>query len=369
MVSSNVNVLLYLYLFVCILLILFNVFYIFYADLIKRGISREAGSWVGYIRKELDTVGTDSVSEAHIRKLSKYCSHTNGLLAYYRALESLNTEDDLLPKLALYMKGCKRAYEELALEYLNKDDMDKAFMAYFVSVTSQAYKGDYQRIYIILKTYMDGSSIYCRENILKALYALGDADKLCDFLLVMDGNEMYHNRKLLTDGLYSFNGDKDKLAELLWSHRDDFSEETLLSVIGFITIVSGDYGKVFYDHIRKETVSLEEKLAFLRYFRKHAYDCVVPLLYDYMNDDDKDVNVSIVTASVLSAYPSDETRAVLRKALTSRNWHIRLNAANSLVDFNLDTDAIKDILSVDDKYAKEVMTYVLEERGIDVPVC
>ncbi len=369
MVSSNVNVLLYLYLFVCILLIIFNVFYIFYADLMKRSISREAGTWVVSLRKELDNIETGSVSEVHLTKLKKYCVHTNGLLAYYRALESLKTEEDLLPRLSLYMKGCKRVYEELALRYIDKDDTDKAFMAYFVSDTCHAYEDDYQRIYIILKAYMDESSIYCRENILKALYAFGDANKLCDFLLIMDNNEMYHNRKLLTDGLCSFNGDKETLAKLLWSHKDDFSEETLLSIIGFITFVSDDYCSVFQHFIESKTASLEEKLACLRYFRKHKYENIVPLLYEYMNEDVADVNISIVTASVLSAYKSDETKAVLTKALTSKNWYIRLNAANSLVDFDLSPEDIKDILSVDDRYAKEVMIYVLDERGIDVPDC
>lgn len=369
MVSSNVNVLLYMYLFVCILLIVFNVFYIFYADLMKRSISRDAGTWVALLRKELDNVEAGGVSEKHLKTLQKHCSHTNGLLAYHRALESLKTEEDLLPRLSLYMKGCKRVYEELALKYIDKDDMNKAFMAYFVSDTFHAYESDYRRIYIILKAYMDESSIYCRENILKALYALGDANNLCDFLLVMDGNEMYHNRKLLTDGLCAFNGDKEMLAKLLWSHKDDFSEETLLSIIGFITFVSDGYGSVFQRFIESKTTSLEEKLACLRYFRRHKYENIVPLLYEYMNEDVVDVNISIVTASVLSAYKSDETKAVLTRALTSRNWYIRLNAANSLVDFDLSPEDIKDILSIKDKYAKEVMIYVLDERGIDVPVC
>jgi hypothetical protein len=368
MVSSNVNVLLYLYLFVCILLIAFNVFYIFYADLIKSGISREAGNWVTLIRNEVANVETKGVSEKHLKKIKKDCIHTNGLLAYYRALESLKTEEDLLYNLALYMKGCKQIYTELAFKYINKEDMDKAFMAYFLADTYFAFENDYQRIYIILKEYVVDSSIYCRENILKALYALGDAEKLYDFILLIDRNEMYHHKKLLTDGLCSFNGDKERLAELLWSHRDKVSENTLLSIIGFITVISDGYKEEFYKYIQKKTIPLEVRLACIRYFRKHTYDKVIPLLYSYM-DENIDTNISIVTASVLSAYPSEETKDVLKQALTSRNWYIRLNAANSLVDIGLDEIALKDVLAINDRYAKEVLIYVLEERGIDVPVC
>lgn len=366
MVSSNVNVLLYLYLIVCVLLILFNIFYIFYADQIKKGISREAGNWVSAIRKELENIDNKCVSYTHLQKIKKSCSHTNGLLAYYRAIESLKTEEDLLPKLVIYMMECKQAYEDIAIKFINKEDMDKAFMAYFISATYPAYENSYQHIYIILKKYADDSSIYCRENILKALYALGDSDILYDFLKLIDKNEMYHNKKLLTDGLCVFNGDKEALAELLWSHHNDFSEVTLLSIIGFITLISDDYCETFYNFMQKKSTTLEEKLACIRYFRKHKYEKVVPLLYQYMGEEN-DTNVSIVTASVLSAYKSDETFKVLKKAITSRNWYIRLNAANSIVDISSDAEAIKDVLSVNDKYAKEVLIYVLEERGIDVP--
>ena len=69
MVSSNVNVLLYLYLFICVLLILFNIFYIFYADMMKRNISRDAGTWVVLLRTEISRVEKSGVSEMHITRL------------------------------------------------------------------------------------------------------------------------------------------------------------------------------------------------------------------------------------------------------------------------------------------------------------
>ncbi len=368
MIDSNVNVILFAYLLICVLLILFNIFYIFYADMTKRMISRSAGKWVAEIRKELEKVKEEEqISEDHINKIKEQAGTTNGLIAYSRALESLKTEEDLLYLLSKYMKGCKDAYLDLAIKCIDNDDMDKAFMAYFITSTFEAYDGKYDQVYIILKTYLVDSSIYCKENILKALYAFGDAQKLCELLLLMDTEGMYHHKKLLSDGLCAFNGDKNSLARLLWQHESEFSEHTRIAIINFIATISNEYNSDFYAKLKSSDVSVEEKLAYIRYFSKHIFAPVCRQLYTFLQTNE-DTNLSIVSATALSSYPSKETVSVLKQALKSRNWYIRFNAAHSLINISTDPEFIQDILNTEDKYAKEIFVYALEEKGINVNV-
>ena len=70
-----------------------------------------------------------------------------------------------------------------------------------------------------------------------------------------------------------------------------------------------------------------------------------------------------MAARALRSYPGEETKQTLIKALRSRNWYVRQNAAASLVDMDLSQKEIKALCSDEDRYAREMFIYVLESRG------
>lgn len=363
MVTSNVNILLYAYLLACILLIIFNIFYIFYADLSRKKVNANTKKWKKEISEELEFIEEKGVSDRHIFYVQKNVSKTNELLAYFIALEELSKENNK-EKLDIYYKNFSDIYADLAFYFINKDPMDKAFMAYFISKTFKAFEDDnYGKIYVILKEYISNSTVFCRENILKALYAFGDATKVYDFLAIMEDNEMYHHKKLLSDGLTTFAGDKSELAEILWNNRKRFKENTRISIIAFINTLDDDYKTQFLYAMQRKNVSVEEKIAYLRYFKNHKYELAGDVILSYLKEN-IDTNLSIVAATVLSSYPSTNTIKVLKQSLTSPNWYIRLNAANSLIDIKIPDEDIDEILNGNDKYARDILIYVLEERGI-----
>ena len=121
--------------------------------------------------------------------------------------------------------------------------MDKAFAAYFISMTTRCYKEEESPIYRIMMDYAEDSSVYCRENLLKAFYAFGNCQALFNFMVMQKDLGFTHHKKLLSDGLMPFKGDKEKLAELLWDNRSRFSVNTQLAIIAFITGIQADYLK------------------------------------------------------------------------------------------------------------------------------
>ena len=101
----------------------------------------------------------------------------------------------------------------------------------------------------------------------------------------------------------------------------------------------------------------------LRYFQNHIYPPVRELLLKYLvSGEQTDLNMIIVSASVLSHYPSEETRQALRKALHHSNWYVRYNAASSLVYLSKDTSVLEDVLQGEDRYAREILNYMLEKK-------
>ena len=64
--------------------------------------------------------------------------------------------------------------------------------------------------------------------------------------------------------------------------------------------------------------------------------------------------------SALAVYPGPQTLEILKKETSSKNWHVRRNAAKSLAVLNTDRDALADILQGNDRYAKEMLEYQLD---------
>ena len=61
---------------------------------------------------------------------------------------------------------------------------------------------------------------------------------------------------------------------------------------------------------------------------------------------------------------------VLKGALSSRNWYVRYNAAQSLGALGLDYTDLIDIFEGDDRYAEEMLRYrfdqnKLKEKGVN----
>lgn len=347
------------YLFVCTLLIAFNIVYIFYSAWNRKQIEKETVKWVGIIEPKIQNIDNSLVGRDHLSMVQKKTQNTDGLLAYSRALERVHCEE---AKKRKYYEQCAEVYQRIVSEYAKKDSMDRAFAAYFISKNCPYYGDEYHQLYDLLLSYFDDSSVYCRENVLRALYACGNVQAVYNMLSRMEEHHIFHHRKLIADGLITFKGDKKALADMLWSHMDMFGENMQIAVINFITATQEDYGEAFMQALHKKHQSIEITLSLIRYYRRHYYEPILPLLYDYMNSD-VDNSISIVVAGVLTKYPTEETREVLRNSIHHSNWYVRLNSATSLVEMSINDEDAEAIIESGDIYAMEMLRYVLEEKN------
>lgn len=64
-------------------------------------------------------------------------------------------------------------------------------------------------------------------------------------------------------------------------------------------------------------------------------------------------------ASALGKYPGEDTIIALKSALKSKYWYVRLNAARSIAELDVEKDKLMDILDGEDLYAKEQLMYQL----------
>ena len=167
---------------------------------------------------------------------------------------------------------------DLAVEYGKRQSMERAYFADVIARFPPYTDGKHHPLMEILTAYMENSTVYCRENVLRALSSLGNAQAVETALQVLNDGGYFHHHKLLADRLTDFTGDCEALAARLWRHKNAWSGEMMVAVVEFITNCSENYCETFLPLLRDEWEDLELRLCAMRYFRRHPYPPAHPVL-------------------------------------------------------------------------------------------
>lgn len=349
-----VRAVIFFYIFICVVLLLFNLLYIFRSGSVKRRQKQRIQRWETYLDSFLEGSPVWDSGEL-LRRLKD----TEELTAFFTAMES---RKDMQPEEAVrFFQENRPLILELAGVYQKKDAMEQAFFAYVIAsfYPPVGDKGD--PLAEQLLSYLDGSTVYSRENVLNALSALGSAQSVEHAFILMSQRGWYHDPRLLSDGLTRFQGDQDALANRLWKNRRQLSECFQVGLIRFADTLSGDsFAENFLKALETEQFPAETRFALVRYFRRHPIPYAKPVLLQLLKGDSEGKrDLSIAAAASLAAYPDGETRQALKDALHSQNWYVRQNAARSLKTMGVTWEEVR-TGSGGDRYAADMLEYIFE---------
>lgn len=358
-----VNGAIYFYIFICISLLTFNLIYILSSSYLKKSQRRRAAIW----RRELNSVlrninqGYD-VQEDHKIRLKQKLRWTEEMIAYNEAIQqiSLRYEDSMKS----YFDNCRDVFQILAFDYKKRGAMERGFIAYLISVYYKDlfYKQD--MLAEILLAYLQDSTVYCRENVLQALYVMGNVSAVERAFSLFSEQGWYHYPRLISDGMNSFTGDKKVLVKRLWSHMEEWNEELIIGVIQFASNISGEFSEDFFLALKDYGTSLEIRFALLRYFQRWHHDPVREFIIKSLLENGEDYDgLSIVASDVAAHYPGDNTKRALKKAVCSHDWYIRRNAAASLISLGISEEEIYEMRRNGDQYAVEMLNYMIESKN------
>ena len=346
-----VRTVIYFYIFICVVLLLFNLLYIFRSSSIKRRQRRKVQHWKQYL---------DSFAEGSPvwgpKELFRRLKNIQEFIAFYEALESREKEQP--GEAAAFFQENRSTVLELAREYSERDAMERAFFAYVIAAFHPAAGDQRSPLLEELLRYLENSTVYSRENVLNALYALGNIQPVEHAFLLMSQRGWYHDPRLLADGPNRFRGEKEALANRLWSCRGQLSECFQVGTIRFAETLSGDsFAENFLRSLETEALPTETQFTLVRYFRRHAVPYAQPVLLRLLKGGGKR-ELAIAAAASLASYPDGETRQALKEALHSPNWYVRQNAARSLKALGVPYEECGIDASAD-RYATEMLEYIL----------
>src|SRR5690625_3282173 len=155
----------YFYFFVCMLILLYTIGYILFQKYNDKNEKRLVKRYKSKILQQIELLELHSYIERDLYKmLSSKLSKTSNLLAFDKALHELELEQVFISD---YLSQLESVVSKLVDEYKRKNQMEQAFLAWFIAKHGW---GD-PHIYQTLLSYkIDGENIYLRENVLTAIY-------------------------------------------------------------------------------------------------------------------------------------------------------------------------------------------------------
>lgn len=355
----RVDYLIYIYIVLCLCMLGFNLFYMGRRRWRGKHSPEKIARWEAVISSAVNNTGGGYDGNGRfIRKLSRI----QNLLVFHEAVGNLLENEVIHDGVMAWLHDNRAVFIGIGNIYKKKTPMEQSYYAYLVCEYRLCGHTLEDAIVEQMLLLVIQPSIYCRENALYALYASGEPDSVVKAYVLMNRHNIQHSRKLITDGLLEFSGDKMELTEKIWTQFEEFNPHYQVAFIDFTRMIS-DRFRERYMAILLSDAEREVKFAVIRYYRKYYYFDAGKILRNYIrrwNRDDWEF--AAISASTLENYPSDKTIRALVRGIKSENWYVRDNSSDSLIKI-ASADRLERILDgLQDSYGKEMLVYKLNSR-------
>lgn len=364
----QVNLLIYAYMALCACMIVFNIIYVGR----QRWRLRRSPVRIQRYREWMETRLTDpqgsQLSGKYKKEYMFILRRCSRLILFEETLEQMGEDPQVRDRIRSWVWTNRKLLLKASDHYLKKNGMQRAFYAYFAETWRLCPASPMDPFVQQMQRLVLDHSLYCRENALCALYAGGVASHVVKAYTNLTRLGIEHSAKMVTDGLLEFSGDKEALAEALWSSWNLFSDYYRAAFVNFIRMVSGNFRERFLSVLTDTELDREVRFSVLRYYRKYYYPAALEPLCGFVRSwQQEDWEYAALAALALEAYADERSVAALWEGCRSRNWHVRYNSAQSLAKL-VPPGELKALADGEtDTYARDMLLYIISrnEVGLD----
>lgn len=356
------------YIFLTLICFIYLIFMaIIYMKFEKKRVKKEENK-INTLEKKLEEVlvsqfmnviSGKEVDKGSLEYTNKILRSSSGKVAFNNVLFKLNKER----KFSAYTSKLMKNYETFVLQeiykYNKKDDIKKAYLLYSLG----EYKLCNEEIKKLLIKELIRDSLYVRYNALNSISNIGDKETIIEALRYISKNNIYVNEKMFLEVLDKSKNDLD-ISKSIMKNLSEFN--TYVQSIIINSFSKNKYALCGEELLNK--LSLEKdrevRISIIKYFGcvkiEKAKEELISLL------ESKWWEERALAAKSLNLYYSDEVEENLKKSIKDSNWHVRLNSALTIIENNCSEKLIEEILLDYDKYANEILLYVLKDKSRDL---
>lgn len=342
------NIVVLIYLVVCIILLIFDLLFLGVKGMNNQRFYPKMPKFEKMVEEEIaNREKENGFSESFQTTLTEKLGKIKYLIALQSVLERNPQAGEYFKP---YIFACMGAYEK-------RPDYEQAYYAYVVSTLD--YKDvsvpkDFAAEFMKL---LDSKSLYTFFNTINAVYKFADMNLLLTAVNKIDERAGFYHKKLFVDGMLQAGVDKktfgEKLMERFWGYSD-FTKSCILDYLRFAGVEASDF---CMNLIHTEDQNTEIKYAALRYFIKHPSKVSKDYFMDILKNKEAVWIEEMLAIQGLSSYNEPEVHALIKEKITSPNWYVRVNTADYLKKNGLEKDEIAQIIALKDKYTNEILRY------------
>lgn len=358
----SVEVMIYIYLFVCSCMIAFNIVTAFVLKERDKKTARVSEDFKFEVMMRLEMIKNGEPCDLeHKKYLGRKLRRIGNMAAFDKMLENAYVSEPEAVK--EYLSQLDGVFIALCRHYSGKDTIEAAYFPYIIKKYRLIAFKVLPSITETMLSLLDEPSIYCRENAMQALYTTGDSECVLKALKKIDRSDLFYHGKLISDGLLNFSGSNKVLIDKIIAQFDGFSDEMKVNLLNFIRFASPDYCNFAYSVLEKEKKNDEIRYCAIRYLGKYRCDKAYEMLCEFSRNKEADKwQYSAIASTALAIYPCEKTTEILKENLHSRNWYIRFNSAKSLERLGITYTELADILDGGDRYAAEILRYNIQKE-------
>lgn len=343
------NVIVQIYMIVCIVLLAFDIFFLVIKNARNQRFYPRVPKFEERIKEEIKNKQENGDFSPEFKEdLPKKLKKTKYLLALMSILEENGFARSWFKQTIFDLFDCYKA----------KSDYEQAYYSYSVSrLGYEEEKVPKEFAYKFLEL-LDSKSLYTFSNAMMAIYEFGNIDVLFSAVGKVNERNGFYHKKLFVDGLLGARSDKKELADKLMARFESYNDFTKECILEYLRM-SGDDAADFCMKVVKGNPANEEiKYAAERYFIK------------YPNEKSREFFLSVLAAAEpinwidemiamqgLASFTDEKVHTAISKRITGANWYVRVNAAEYIKKNLKNKEELEEIINRKDKYANEVLLY------------
>lgn len=337
-----------IYIVACVLLLLFDIVFLILKNSKKHQLQPDNEVFEEELCREIQLYReTGAFSAGFIQKAGQKLSKTKNMITLQNVLEKTPEATNWFRPFLL---------EQLSA-YEKKNDYEQAFYTYMISLLdyhAEKVPADFASHFI---GFLDSKSLYTFTNTMMALYAFGESHLLLQAMEKVDARSGFYHKKLLVDGLLSYQGDFAELNQVLVKQFDQYTPHTQDCLLDYFRMQEYDVSDLCLRLMQDETTDVEVQHRAMRYFHKFRHAEAKQAMLEMLKKEDTSWVKQMLAIQGLKGYNDAETVSAVRRKISSRSWHVRINAIVYFYHKGMDRKELQDILELRDKYTNEALLY------------
>lgn len=350
------NIIIEVYIFVCVMLLVFDIAFLVMKNAKNHKYYPQNSKFEKIVQKEFESYSkSEGLSKAFKEQLPKRIKKTRNLVILQNQLEEVKSfREEIALELRPYI------FNEIE-NYKEKSAYEQAYYTYVISKFDYSkHKADHGFCSKFI-TFLDSKSLYTFTNTMNAIYSFGDHNLMCLAIEKASERNGFYHKKLLVDGLLTFNGDFKELNKLIEEKFYKYSPMIQESLLDYFRLKNVNASELCIDILKNKRGDSQVLYSAMRYFAKYPDAKSKQVFIDILQRDNVVWIEQMLAIQGLKHYSDAGVKALIGAKITSSNWYVRLNAVSYLHDHNMSKDDIFNILSIKDKYANEALLYQYKE--------